>query len=169
VIRLALREALVAALERRLESGWLFLSRESLTLDSPCVLVDESDPELDARGRPLAAVIAGFEREGLSNDELADVAEGARMLEDPPPAELLLEAFEYYLEYDAFLPSRGAKPPSWEEAQLDSDREFYDRLGPEDLNERCRESGCSRGAVRFSAHCRKHHFEAIEGRKCPFE
>jgi len=49
------------------------------------------------------------------------------------------------------------------------EREFYDSLGPEDLNCRCRRDGCGRGTVRFSAFCRPHQFENVRKMPCPFD
>lgn len=53
-------------------------------------------------------------------------------------------------------------------AQLESQREFYESLGPERSDVRCRRETCVRGAVANSVLCRVHHFESIQGRPCPF-
>jgi hypothetical protein len=42
-------------------------------------------------------------------------------------------------------------------------REFLQSLGPEDPNTRCRTTHCSRGTVRFSIYCRRHHYEMLRG------
>jgi hypothetical protein len=55
-----------------------------------------------------------------------------------------------------------------EEITLALFRQFYDKLGPESTEVRCRHAGCNRGAVRFSVLCRPHHFESIYHRPCPF-
>lgn len=55
------------------------------------------------------------------------------------------------------------------EAELIRDREFYDALGLERSAIPCRRAGCTRGAVSLSAFCKRHHFESIHGRGCPFE
>jgi hypothetical protein len=57
----------------------------------------------------------------------------------------------------------------WEASRLQSDREFYDSLGEERADTRCRRSGCARGAVSLSVLCRVHHFESIQGRPSPFD
>lgn len=60
-------------------------------------------------------------------------------------------------------------PPSEEEVERRLDLEFYDRLGPEDLTRPCKHAGCSRGAIRNGFLCKRHHFEMIKHRECPFE
>jgi hypothetical protein len=54
-------------------------------------------------------------------------------------------------------------------AQLESQREFYESLGEERSDVRCRRESCGRGAVANSVLCRVHHFESIQGRPCPFD
>ena len=49
------------------------------------------------------------------------------------------------------------------------DREFYDRLGPERESTRCRREGCERGTVALSVFCRRHEFENLQQRPCPFD
>lgn len=53
-------------------------------------------------------------------------------------------------------------------AVLARDRSFYDSLGPERDNERCRAPQCSRGAVHASLFCRVHQFENATRKPCPF-
>ena len=48
------------------------------------------------------------------------------------------------------------------------DSDFVERLGPEDSARPCAESGCNRGAVRFSVLCKPHHFRMIQHRPYPF-
>ncbi|WP_198141326.1 hypothetical protein [Verrucomicrobium spinosum] len=54
------------------------------------------------------------------------------------------------------------------EATLAQQREFFDSLGPEDDTQRCRQPGCSRGAVKFSVLCKPHHFEQTTKQPSPF-
>ena len=80
---------------------------------------------------------------------------------------------------DALLsPAQPTVEPPWEEfealpgqkaARLRMDRDFYDALGAERPNVPCRSAGCPRGAVALSALCRRHHFEQVERRPCPFD
>jgi hypothetical protein len=169
--RMALREALRGALERTLPWGWTYLPDvPALTPDTPCVLVDDAQCELDDRHLPVEAVHAGFPCEGLDTDTMEATGDCARNLHDPPSDELLVESFSYYRSFDAFLPSPGAAPPpSGAELQLKLDREFFDILGAERQDTPCRRVGCSRGAITLSVLCRKHHFESIRGRPCPFD
>lgn len=82
------------------------------------------------------------------------------------------------LEQELWQP--GARPPlSPEERdarnrrlaewQLAQDRRFYEALGPESSAEPCRIEGCGHRCVRYSVFCRRHHFEDLKKRPCPFE
>src|SRR5262245_61760776 len=94
------------ALDRKMPSGWLFFATTEPRGDSECVVVPEA--ELDDDGLNLAAVAAGFVVEGLDDRSIRTVViESARLIEDPPPEDLLVEAFVYYWKYDAALPQRG--------------------------------------------------------------
>jgi hypothetical protein len=53
--------------------------------------------------------------------------------------------------------------------QHQRDLAFYDCLGPEDPERPCQKDGCRRGTARHSVFCRKHHFEQMERRECPFD
>lgn len=64
---------------------------------------------------------------------------------------------------------RAPDPPPVEDPRLRRDREFYEKLGPEDLSRPCRKEGCPRGAILHSVFCRSHHFEMIERRDYPFD
>jgi hypothetical protein len=165
-----MRDALTAALQGRFLGGYLYLADpDSIALDTQVCVVDDEDDELDDAGVSVAAVVAGFQYEGLGRASIEDTAEWARQFEDPPSAELLLKSFLYYWEHDAFLPSPDAgPPPPWSETQAQLDREFYDILGEERISVRCAEPNCSRGAITLGVFCRVHHFEMIQKRPCPF-
>jgi hypothetical protein len=64
---------------------------------------------------------------------------------------------------------RAIDPPPVEDRQRKKDRKFYEQLGPEDLTRPCKHDGCCRGSVRFSVLCKRHHFEMIKHRDCPFD
>jgi hypothetical protein len=64
---------------------------------------------------------------------------------------------------------RAADPRPLEDPQLRSDREFYEQLGPEDSSRPCQKESCQRGAVQYSIFCKRHHFEMIARRDCPFD
>ncbi len=53
--------------------------------------------------------------------------------------------------------------------KLQQDRSFYDSLVQENPSTACRSPDCNRGTVRFSIFCRRHHFESVQKRPCPFE
>lgn len=52
--------------------------------------------------------------------------------------------------------------------QRQQDRAFYEALGEERADVRCREQGCARGAISLSVLCRVHHFEMVQKKPCPF-
>lgn len=74
---------------------------------------------------------------------------------------------EPWLPGDGYVqtPERARAIAEWQQQQ---DREFYDALGDERRDVPCREPGCTRGAVELSVLCRRHHFEMVKRRCCPF-
>src|SRR3982750_2300449 len=149
-------DALRRAGNRGLSRGRLYLRVGSaVSANADCLVVTGDDGEFNGPGLATAAVQQGFTRAGLATDTLEETFDWAKNFVDPPPDDLLLESFDYYLRFDAFLPKPGApEPPPWEETQRRLDREFHDGLGPEQAEEPCRAPECARGAVRFSAFCR---------------
>lgn len=171
MIRISLSHALRRALDRTLPDGWLYMPRATKLLpQTECAFIDDLESELDDDGLPISPIRTEFPREGLDTQALEDTAEAARSFQDPPSNELLIESFEYYLRFDAFLPAPGApEPPPLEETRTKLDREFYELLGSERNDQSCKRNGCSHGAIANSVLCRKHHFESIQGRTCPFD
>ena len=172
-MQMTLRDVLRAACSKSLPRGWVYLpGSDELSLDTPCLLLGDDhfyDEELNERGIPMAAVNQGFPREGLDDATIEGTVEWARQFIDPPPDDLLLASFTYYLRYDAFLPSPEAPPPlSAAQNMWLSDLKFYSALGPERSDQFCGREGCRRGAVDQSIYCRVHHFEMINGKLCPF-
>lgn len=78
--------------------------------------------------------------------------------------------FPHGLSADLLLSTPNAPAPTTEEEkQLQRDRKFYDQLGEEDASRPCKRENCTRGAVKNSVLCRRHHFEMIHHRECPFD
>ena len=50
---------------------------------------------------------------------------------------------------------------------LESDRQFFESLGPEDRSRRCKRDGCAGGMVKYSVLCAAHHFEQVRGKPYP--
>lgn len=149
--------------------GWVYFREPgNPTLETECLLV--LDENLDADGGiPTEARDAGFLVEGLDTDNIRDCLLWAEQLEPQRNSAADLESFIYYWRFDAFLPNLGAaEPPPPEVALLEFDREFYESLGPESTENRCRRENCHRGAVKYSVLCRVHHFESIRKKICPF-
>lgn len=103
--RLSLGQALRGALHRVLPSGWIYLPEVAgLAAETPCVFVDDEDLDDEAQ-RPF---LTDFPREGLSTDLMEQTGDAARRFADPPSDELLIESFDYYRRFGAFLPNPGA-------------------------------------------------------------
>lgn len=158
---------------RVMPEGWLFLPEDGeWGHDTEGAIIDcdsLEETEFDGREMPIFAVQKGLV-ETLDGGTLSEIYHCAARLEDPLSDETLLEAFDYYYKFDAFLPQAGAPdPPSNEEILVNIDRRFYNSLGGESLEILCRHDGCQRGTVRFSVFCRVHHFEKLQGKVCPFE
>jgi hypothetical protein len=64
--------------------------------------------------------------------------------------------------------ARDARERMFADAQRARDRAFYDCLGAERPTIPCRDDGCTRGSISLSVFCRRHHFENVKGRPCPF-
>jgi hypothetical protein len=150
-------------------SDWLYLPGDhtAWTLDSEAYF-PPIDPE--SGNLELAPDYANREyRETIDLQTIEAVVQAADKLAGRPDDAVRLEAFIYYVRFDAFLPRLGAPaPPPAHEVMRGIDRKFYDELGEEDVIRPCKSPDCSRGAVRFSVFCRVHHFENVTRRSCPF-
>lgn len=165
-----LADYLRSLLTSDLPDGWLHLPHRNLAETTVCLFIPSDDAEEDEDATAAKAAELGFPIEGLDNQTMQDLARGALLLDPDASDALLVRAFLYYHRFDAFLPSIDAPdPPAPEQALLKMDRDFYDSLGPESQDMRCRREGCTRGTVYLSAFCRKHHFENVRKRPCPFE
>jgi hypothetical protein len=150
-------------------SDWLYLPGEhtTWTLDSEAYF-PPFDPESDELVLATDYANRGY-RETIDLQTIEDVVRAADRLAGGPDDAVRLEAFIYYVRFDAPLPRIGApEPPPAHEVIQHIDRQFYDALGPEDATRPCKSPGCSRGSVRFSVLCRVHHFESVSPRPCPF-
>ncbi|HYE17769.1 MAG TPA: hypothetical protein VEA69_04955 [Tepidisphaeraceae bacterium] len=161
-----LEEILSRASASDLSPGWLFLPIEwqSWGADTLGYMIAPGDSdEVEDR---LGAI--GYDGT-LDDATIVDVVRGAGSALKLDTFDGRLEAFVYYYRHDAFLPQRNApEPPPPEVALAKMDRAFYDSLGTERVEVPCRAPGCGRGAVKFSAFCRVHQFEQVQGRTCPF-
>lgn len=171
-IILSLSKALRDAAVGTLPDGWLYLaSRGTPTPESRCLLVldgdwVEGDDDSDV---PQSAASAGYPVEGLDTATLESTASWAKQFTAPPSDELLVESFNYYWRFDAFLPFPGAPDPAPAAvARLNEQRAFYDCLGEERSGVPCRQQACARGAIELSVFCRVHHFENVRRVPCPF-
>jgi hypothetical protein len=153
-----------------LPDGWLYLPQGELAETTVCLFIPSEDVDEDEDATGAKATELGFPIEGLDNQSMQDVARCAVRLDPHASDALLVRAFAYYHRFDAFLPSIDAPdPPAPEQALLKMDRDFYDSIGAESSEMRCRREGCHRGTVNLSVFCRKHHFENVKLRPCPFE
>ncbi|HEY9216840.1 MAG TPA: hypothetical protein VIO94_02235 [Phenylobacterium sp.] len=154
-----------AAKRGAIPPGWLYLADEKPTPETRCIIVDHDQSEETSDDPP-----DGFPYEGLDDQTISAVVKGVLQLARFPSDELLVRGFQYYVDFDAYLPAVNAPdPPPWPVIQARMDREFYDALGPERSNVACRHDGCTRGAVSLSVFCRPHHFASVKSRPSPFE
>ena len=159
----SLIEVIRLAGEGGLADGWMYLSSETVDRLTPTLFLpssaDMTDPE-------AYAARTGFPYEGLDTATLEDVVRWTeRQLAPEPSDEELVNSFEYYWRFDAFLPALNAKAsPSRETVLKELDRQFYGGLGEERSGTSCRKPDCDRGTIQFSVFCRDHHFENIKGR-----
>ena len=171
---MTLRDILSQAAEE-LPDVWLYLpgDHNHWTLDTEAFLLDpdafETNPQTHEPILPSELTSKDL-REALDTRTITDCVKWADRLASRADDAVRFASFIYYVRFDAFLPKIGATdPPPWEETQRRLDLEFYDRLGPEDSSRLCQHDGCNRGAVRFSVFCKRHHFEMMKHRECPFE
>jgi hypothetical protein len=155
-----------------IEYGWLYLpsDHEKWTLDTVGVVIDVDSlgsEELNEDDEPIIAIERNLVST-LDSSTIEDIVSYAGKIGAPISDELLFESFVYYFVNDAFLPERGFKPLPIKEAILKMDRDFYQLLGSERSNEKCRIPECNRGTVEYSVFCRVHHFENVKKKPCPF-
>ena len=155
----------------KLENGWLYLPNGKLWgLDTLGIIINIDELEQSEVGEddePIFAIDNGLVST-LESAAIEDIVSFAKSIRVKVTDEFLLESFLYYYEYDAFLPEPGFKPPSREESEYKHSREFYESLGNERPNERCKKADCSRGAIERGVFCKIHHFEMIKKKPCPF-
>jgi hypothetical protein len=150
---------------------WLYIvgDAKDLSLDTE---VDLGCPEIDEATYEEIDP-AGFGDRGLRStidkDSLDGCFEWADRLAGKADDAAVADIIRYYIRFDAW-PERlnSPDPPPAEEILQRLDREFCDKLGHEDSTKQCRREDCSRGTVKFSVLCRRHHFESIRGRPYPF-
>lgn len=79
------------------------LFEDGLRLDTPVIVVPESDPELEEE----TISVNGFEKldfeELLSVDDIISVRENLKNQGQAPDAETMLVATKYYYQYDAYI------------------------------------------------------------------
>jgi hypothetical protein len=165
-LREILRESLASS-----PDGWLLLPSEGpISADTLGTLRDIGGDDMADQDSDTV-LVGGFElAPSVGGDTLHDICQGAQRLQPLPSDETLVEALDYYLRFDAFLPALGApEPPPFEEINAQIDRAFWDQIGEENLDRPCRREGCGRGSVAFSVLCRVHHFESVMRKPCPFD
>lgn len=153
------------------KSDWLYIAGDAVDLcleteaDLGCPeFDDDTDEEVDPDGFAERELWSTIDVDTLEHCiEWADRLSGSQ--DDHAAADII----RYYIRFDAWPNTLNASdPPPAEEILLNLDREFCDKLGPEDLSRRCRRDGCSRGVVKLSVFCRRHHFESTKKRSYPF-
>ena len=166
---MTLREVFQHAKQRTLPKEWLYLPADlEWTPDTDGVFLDWESEDKDVDEIPLVAKRRNL-RETLDDGTIEEVVDWADRLAGREDTAARLEVFRYYVRFDAFPDRLGAPdPPPADEIMRRLDREFYDSLGGERADARCRHDGCDRGTIEFSVFCRVHHFEQVRKKPCPF-
>jgi hypothetical protein len=167
---MTLREVFHQAKSRTLPKQWLYLPADAeWTLDSEGTFLDWESEEKDEDEIPLVVKRKNL-REGLDDGTIEQVVDWADRLAGGEDDSARLDVFRYYHRFDAFPDRLGAPaPPPADEIMRQLDREFYDSLGAERTDTKCRHDGCGRGTTKFSVFCRVHQFEQVKKRPCPFQ
>lgn len=150
--------------------GWLYLPSDWRTWNAatPAYVLGYEACGGDAESIEAEAASQGY-REVAEDGTLCDIVSVARRVIGSDSFDACLEILVYYFRFDAFPSQPGQPdPPPRPVIQASLDRKFYDRLGSEQLERRCKQLNCHRGAVEHSIFCRVHHFESQMGRTCPF-
>jgi hypothetical protein len=151
---------------------WLYIAGDAkdLTLDTEadfgCPEVDEdTDEQIDPPGFGDRGLWSTIDKQTVD-----DCIEWADRLAEKPDDAAAANIIRYYIRFDAWPETLNAPdPPPADETLRHLDREFCEKLGLEDSTRRCRREGCSRGTIKLSVFCRRHHFEEIRGRPYPFD
>jgi hypothetical protein len=165
-----LREVFQHAKRRTLPGDWLYLPADAeWTLDTDGIFLDGEDEEKDVDEVPVVAKSKNL-RETLDDQTIEQIVDWADKLAGKEDDAARLDVFCYYFKFDS-VPDKlhAPDPPPVEIIRLQRDREFYDSLGSERTDARCRHEGCPRGTTKFSVFCRTHQFEKVKKRPCPFQ
>jgi len=167
---LTLREVFQQAKRQILPKGWLYLPiGAEWTLDTDGALLNWKNEEEDADEIPLVAKRKKL-RETLDDGTIEQIVDWADRLAGGENDSARLKVFRYYFRFDAFPDKLDAPdPPPANEIMRSLDLKFYDSLGNEQPNTKCRHEGCSRGTTKFSVFCRIHQFEQVKKKPCPFQ
>jgi hypothetical protein len=167
---MTLREIFHLAKLRRLPNEWLYLpGDQKWMLDTPITFVDWENGEKGLDGVPLVIKRENL-REGLDHNTIEDVVEWADHLAGREDDSARLDIFCYYHKFDAFPDRLGAPdPPPPKEIERRVERQFYDSLGVERTDRKCRHEGCSRGTTKFSVFCGVRQFEQVKKKPSPFQ
>jgi hypothetical protein len=110
---LELRTILRKALAKDLPNGWLFLPKgfDFYSLDQKGLIMEIGENDMTENGQITIPIVVQYNlKETIERDTLFATAQGALTFSSKPSDELLLECFNYYNYYDAFLPEPGFKP-----------------------------------------------------------
>jgi len=154
------------------DEDWLYIAGDpaDLRLDTEAALgCPEFDEETGEEIDPSGFADRGL-RSTIDVDTLSQSIEWADCLSVSRDDSAALDIIRYYIRFDAWPETLNAPdPPSPDETLRRLDREFVDKLGPEDNSRNCRREGCEHGVVKLSVFCRRHHFENIRNRPYPFD
>ena len=154
---------------RDLPEGWLYLPANSTwELETEGLFLDWETEEKDEEEVPVIAKNQNL-AETVDAATIEQIVDWADRLAERSDDSARLDVFRYYCRFDAFPDGLGAPdPPPAADVRRLLDLKFFDSLGAERAETSCQADGCDRGAIPFSVFCRRHHFEQIKKRRCPF-
>jgi hypothetical protein len=152
---------------------WLLIHGDPihLSLSTDCAL---SRVEIDEDSEDFDEILpAEYVQRGLVStidyETLQQCVNWADQLACQQDDETAARFIRYFLRFGACPNTLGAPdPPTLDERRLESDRNFFEALGPEREGTQCKHWSCARGTVKFSVFCAIHHFESVRKRPCPF-
>jgi hypothetical protein len=168
-IAMTLREVFEMAKRRNIPEGWLYLPANSAwELETEGLLLDQEFEDKDRDEVPLVAKKQSL-AETVDAETIVQVVDWADRLAGRRDDLARLDVFRYYCRFDAFPDRLGAPdPPPATEVRRLLDLKYFESLGAERPETKCQADGCDLGAIPMSVFCRRHHFEQIKKRPCPF-
>lgn len=166
-----LKEIFKLARHGELSGDFLYLpDHGNWTIETEGRFIEWTEEDLNANANLPREAVENNLVEGLDGQTIEGIVKWADRLAGKKDDSARLDVFLYYHKYDAYPDKLNSPPPPpANEIIARLDREFYDLLGKERSGTKCKKDDCERGTVQYSVLCKKHHFESIQKKPCPFD